>query len=103
MAADASAHAAVAATAGIAGTEVAEEAAAVEQALISIGVPLPNNALFCAPICDTLVARLVNTLIDIVGIGANNRGCTCLRHQTCGMQGEKNLKVLFVCGEDCVS
>ena len=44
---------------------------------------------------DTVVARLVSTLVDIVGTGASNRGRSCVRHETCGMQVEVGTKVMF--------
>ncbi len=44
---------------------------------------------------DTVVARLVHTLVDFVGTGANNRGCSCICHKTCGMQVEVGMKVMF--------
>ena len=44
---------------------------------------------------DTVVARLVSTLVDIVGTGASNRGRSCVRHKTCGMQVEVGTKVMF--------
>ena len=39
---------------------------------------------------DTVVARLVSTLVDIVG----NRGRSCVHHKTCGMQVEVGTKVI---------
>jgi hypothetical protein len=44
---------------------------------------------------DTVVARLVSTLVDIVGTGASNRGRSCVCHETCGMQVEVGTKVMF--------
>jgi hypothetical protein len=44
---------------------------------------------------DTVIARLVSTLVDIVGTGASNRGRSCVRHETCGMQVEVGTKVMF--------
>ncbi len=45
--------------------------------------------------CDTIVARLVSMLVDIAGTGASNRGQSCIRHQTCDMQVEVEMKVMF--------
>ncbi len=50
---------------------------------------------------DTVIAWLVSTLIDIVGTGASNRGRSCVRHKTCGMQVEVGTKVMF-CWEKVV-
>jgi hypothetical protein len=44
---------------------------------------------------DTVFARLVSTLVDIVGTGVHNRGQSCIRHETCGMQVEVGTKVMF--------
>jgi hypothetical protein len=43
---------------------------------------------------DTVIARLVSTLIDIAGTGTS-RGRSCNRHETCGMQVEVGTKVMF--------
>jgi hypothetical protein len=45
---------------------------------------------------DTVIARLVSTLVDIIGMGASNRGQSCVRHETCGMQMEVGTKVIFL-------
>jgi hypothetical protein len=61
------------------------EAAAIAQPLMPMAVP--NR--------DTVVSRLVHRLVDIVGTGANNRGCSCIHHKTCGMQVKVGRKVMF--------
>jgi hypothetical protein len=43
---------------------------------------------------DTVIAQLIHTLVDIVGMGANNRGCCCIRHKTCQMQVKVGTKVM---------
>ena len=52
-----------------------------------------NAASFCkVPRC-VMVERLVDTLVDIVRIVANNRGHTCPHHSCCGMHIVEKSKV----------
>jgi hypothetical protein len=43
----------------------------------------------------SVVACLVNTMVNIVGTNANDRGCNCLFHNCCGMQLQVGSKVHF--------
>ena len=65
----------------------AGEAAAIARPLMPVA---------CTQNRDTVVARLwFSTLVDIVGTGTSNRGRSCVRHETCGMQVEVGTKVMF--------
>ena len=44
----------------------------------------------------TAIARVVGTLVDIVGINAKDRGRSCSRHNCCGLQISKGSVVCFV-------
>jgi hypothetical protein len=84
MAATAAAVTAMVATASAAtsGTRVA---AAIARPLMPMVVP--NR--------DIVVAGVVHTMIDIVGMVASNRGCSCIHHETCGMQVKIGTKGMF--------
>jgi hypothetical protein len=43
----------------------------------------------------SVVACLVNTLVDIVGTSAKDKGCNCPFHDCCGMQLQVGNKVCF--------
>ncbi len=43
----------------------------------------------------SVVACLVNTMVDIIGNSAKNRGCNCPFHACCGMQLQVGSKVYF--------
>jgi hypothetical protein len=43
----------------------------------------------------SVVACLVNTMVNIVGTNTNNRGCNCPFHDCCGMQLQVGSKVRF--------
>jgi hypothetical protein len=89
-AASAAAAAAVTAVDGTAPASDAGEAAAIARPLMPVAVL--NHGTQSR---DTVVARLVSTLVDIVGTGASNRGRSCIRHETCGMQVEVGTKAMF--------
>ena len=48
-----------------------------------------------APNCETVVARLVHMLVDIVGMGASSQNRSCIRHDACGIQVGVGTKVMF--------
>ena len=73
----------------------AGEAAAIVRPLMPVAVLNPGMQSR-----DTVVGRLVSTLVDIVGTGASNKGRSCVRHETCGMQVEVGTKVMFL-GKKC--
>jgi hypothetical protein len=43
----------------------------------------------------SVVACLVNTMVDIVGTSTSDRGCNCSHHTCCGMQLQVGSKVCF--------
>jgi len=43
-----------------------------------------------------IVASLIGSVVDIVGIRASNRGRTCARHDCCGNQVERGVKVKVI-------
>jgi hypothetical protein len=43
----------------------------------------------------SVLAHLVNTMVDILGISAKDRGCNCPYHACCGMQLQVGSKVRF--------
>jgi hypothetical protein len=45
--------------------------------------------------CTSVVARLVNTMVNIIGISAKDRGRHCPHHTCCGMQLRVGSKVCF--------
>jgi hypothetical protein len=65
------------------------EAAAIARPLMPVAVHRGTQNR------DTVIAWLISTLVDIVGTGASNRGQSCVRHETCGMQVEVGTKVMF--------
>ena len=44
---------------------------------------------------DTVVTRLVHTLIDIIGTGVSSQNRSCMHHDACGMQVEVGMNVMF--------
>ena len=54
-------------------------------------IPMP----MAVPNCDTVVVRMVHTIVDIVGTDTSNRGRSCIHHKTCGTQVKIGTKVMF--------
>ncbi len=54
-------------------------------------IPMP----MAVPNCDTVVVRMVHTIVDIVGTDTSNRGRSCIHHKTCVTQVKIGTKVMF--------
>jgi hypothetical protein len=55
----------------------------------------PRRATQLGCNCASVVAHMVNTIFDIVGISAKDRGCSCPHHTCCGMLLQVGSKVCF--------